>query len=92
MLSVICMPEDADRLAGVMMKHTTTLGIRRQDLSRYILQRSVETVRTPYGDVRIKHATGMGVERSKAEYEDLAALARENDMPLSAVRKEIGNP
>ena len=65
LLSVICMPEDADRLASEIMKHTTTLGIRRQDLERYTLQRSIETADTPYGEVRIKRASGMGVERSK---------------------------
>ncbi len=90
LLSVLCTPEDADRLAAEMMKHTTTLGIRRMELSRYLLDRQVETVDTPYGAVRIKRASGMGVERSKPEYEDLAALARENGVSLDAVRREIG--
>ena len=89
LLSVICMPEDADRLAGVIMKHTTTLGIRRLNLSRYVLERSMRTVSTPYGDIRIKQASGMGVQREKPEYEDVAALAQKHDLPLSAVRKSI---
>ena len=78
LLSVICLPEDADRLAAVMMTHTATLGIRRQDMSRYALQRSVETVETAFGPVRVKTARGMGVLRRKAEYDDLAALAEQN--------------
>ena len=89
LLSVICLPEDADRLAAVMMKYTTTLGIRRQDLSRYVLRRGEEILSTPYGDVRVKRAEGMGTERSKPEYDDLAAIAREKDLPLDALRKEI---
>ena len=89
LLSVLCRPEDADRLAAEMMKHTTTLGIRRQELSRYVLDRRVETVDTPYGAVRIKHASGMGVERSKLEYEDLAALAEKTGKPIDAIRNEI---
>ncbi len=89
LLSVICLPEDADRLAEVMMKHTTTLGIRRQDMSRYALKRSEETVATLYGDVRVKRSTGMGVERIKPEYDDLAAIAREKDLPLNIIRQEI---
>ena len=89
MLSVICLPEDADRLAEVMMKHTTTLGIRRQDMSRYALERCEETASTPYGDVRVKRAAGMGTERSKPEYEDLAAIAKKQGLPLEAVRKAI---
>ena len=89
LLTVICSTEEADRLAGEMMKHTTTLGIRRQDLSRYVLKRKVETVDTPCGKVRVKYASGMGVTRSKAEYEDLAALAREKNVSLNDIRKML---
>ena len=89
LLSVICLPQDTDRLAAVMMKHTTTLGIRRQDLSRYVLDRREETVSTEYGPVRVKHASGMGVDRVKPEYEDIAALAKEHNVPLSAIREAV---
>lgn len=89
LLSVICLPEEADRLAEVMMKHTTTLGIRRQDMSRYALRRRVETVSTAHGEVRVKRAAGMGTERVKPEYEDLAAIAREKGLSLDDVRREI---
>ena len=89
LLSVICLPEEADRMAAMMMKHTTTLGIRRQDIGRYLLKRREDTLSTPYGDVRIKRAVGMGTERAKAEYEDLAGIARAKDLPLAAVREMI---
>ena len=89
LLSVTCYPEDAEKLAVVMMKHTTTLGIRRQDMSRYVLDRAIETVQTPYGPVRVKTASGMGVHRSKAEYDDLAALAEQNQVSLETIRKEL---
>lgn len=89
LLSVVCLPEDADGLAAVMMKYTSTLGIRRQDLSRYTLLRGIETVGTPYGEVRVKRASGMGVERAKPEYDDLAALAEKHGVPLETIRKEI---
>ena len=88
-LSVICLAQDADKLAEVMMKHTTTLGIRRQDMSRYVLDRKQETVTTEYGPVRVKHASGMGVDRVKPEYEDIAALAKEHNVPLSAIREVV---
>jgi uncharacterized protein (TIGR00299 family) protein len=89
MLSVICMPEDADRLAAVLMKHTSTLGIRRQDMRRYVLDRTFETAETPYGPVRVKTARGMGVTRSKAEYDDLAALAEKHQVSIDTIRKTL---
>ena len=91
LLSVICASQDADHLAEVMMKHTTTLGIRRQDMSRYFLRRKIETVSTEYGPVRVKYASGMGVSRAKPEYEDIAALATERNVPLSTVREAAMN-
>ena len=89
LLSVICLPQDADRLAGIIMKHTTTLGIRRQDMDRYILERTVETVETAYGPVRVKTACGFGVQRRKAEYDDVAALAEQNGLSLDDIRKGL---
>ncbi len=89
LLSVICLPGDADRLAEVMMKHTATLGIRCQDMSRYVLERRIETVTTVFGDIRVKHAAGMGVERSKPEYDDIAELAKKHGVSLETIRKGL---
>lgn len=89
LLSVLCAAEDADRMAEEIMKHTSTLGIRRQEMSRYVLKRDVRTISTPYGDVRIKRASGMGVERSKPEFDDLAMLAAENNLPLRTIRDAV---
>ena len=91
LLSVICLPADADRLAETIMKHTTTLGVRRQDLSRYALRRKIETVDTDWGKVRVKRASGMGAAREKYEYDDLAALAKEHGVSLGEVREMIRN-
>ena len=89
LLSVLCLPEDADRLAAAVMKHTSTLGIRRQDMDRYVLQRRVETVATEYGEIRVKHASGMGVDRSKPEYDDIAALAGKHGVSLEEIRRSL---
>ena len=89
LLSVLCRPEDADWMAALMMKHTTTLGIRRQDMDRYVLDRSIETVETVYGSVRVKKAHGLGVRKMKAEYDDLAALAEANDLSLEDIRRKV---
>ena len=37
-------------------------------------------------NARIKTASGMGVNRRKAEYEDLAAIAEKNGVSLNEVR------
>ena len=89
MLTVICMPEDADRLARCMLLHTTTLGVRRSSCERYVMDRSFEKRDTVFGPVQVKHASGMGVEKEKIEYEDLARIAREQGMDLTTLRKKL---
>ncbi len=89
MLTCICREEKRDELLRCIFKHTTTLGVREYSCGRYSLTRSVETVQTRYGPVRVKSAEGFGVKRSKAEYDDLARLALENGLTLAEIRKEL---
>ena len=89
MLTCMCREARRDEMLRCIFKHTTTLGVREYTCGRYSLSRSIDTVRTRYGSVRIKTSEGYGVKRSKAEYDDLARLARENDATLAEIRKEI---
>ena len=85
MLTILCRPADKEKLLTLIFRHTTTLGVRENRLHRYILDRKTEAVQTPYGPVRQKIATGYGVERKKYEFEDIARLARENDLSLKDI-------
>ena len=58
-------------------------------MGRYVLERSTRTVKTEYGEVRIKEAAGMGVKRFKAEYDDVAELARRNSVSTQQIRKAV---
>lgn len=88
MLTCMCRAAQRDEMLRCIFKHTTTLGVREYTCDRYSLTRSIETVQTRYGAVRIKTAGGYGIKRSKAEYDDLAKLAKENDATLSEIRNE----
>lgn len=59
-------------LAHLMLRHTTTAGVRKRIEERYVLQTNFSQADTPYGTIRIKHYSGFGVEKSKPEFEDLA--------------------
>jgi len=87
LLTVLCRPEDKEVLVGQLFRHTTTLGIRENRLARYTLSRKTETVSTPYGPVRQKVAEGYGVTRRKYEYEDLANIAREQNLSLETLEQ-----
>ena len=89
MLTCMCRADKRDEMLGCIFKNTTTLGVREYTCDRYSLTRSIETVQTKYGPVRVKTAEGCGVKRSKAEYDDLERLARENDTTPAEIRKLI---
>ena len=91
LLNVLCRVSDRERMAALLFRHTTTIGVREHLCRRWTLERREETVSTPYGPVRRKVSTGYGVTRSKYEYEDLQRIARERDLPLAEVRAAAEN-
>ena len=89
LITVLCREETKEAMVRLILKHTTTLGIREFPCQRYTLSRSVETVNTPYGPARKKVSSGYGIRREKYEYEDLAKIAREQDCSIAEVLAKI---
>lgn len=89
MLTVLCRQEQREQMVRLIFRHTTTLGIRQTPHRRYTLTRREEQVMTPYGPVSCKISQGWGVSRRKPEYEDLARLAREKDIPIHQLRETL---
>ena len=92
MLTCMCKAQQREKMVAQMFLHTTTLGIRESVCNRYTLHRAERMAATPYGDVRIKQATGFGVCREKAEYEDLAQIARQQSISLAQAAELINAP
>jgi uncharacterized protein (TIGR00299 family) protein len=89
LLTVLCKPEDADKLTQLVFSETTTLGVRHREESRQTLARRWESVRTEWGEVRIKIASMNGTVTNYApEYEDCRKLASEHHVPLKTVIQE----
>jgi uncharacterized protein (TIGR00299 family) protein len=82
-LCCLCGEEDSERLAGIMLTNTSTLGVRASRHRRYVLPRRTETVGTAYGDVRVKISCAGGKERMKPEYDDVSRIAREAGMTFA---------
>ena len=89
MLSVLGRREQHDALLGCLFRHTTTLGVRELLCPRYPLLRSFREAETPWGPVTVKRAEGWGVSREKPEFEDLAKIAREQNLSLRDVKEKI---
>lgn len=86
LLTVLCRPDDEGDLEKLLFRETTTLGIRRREEERVILDREWVTVETQFGKIRMKVASAAGeVLNAMPEYEDCRRAAREHDVPLRAV-------
>lgn len=86
LVQVIAAPSDRERLAGILLRETSTIGVRSHPVSRITLPRTMRTVQTPYGAVTVKVVTlPDGGERAAPEYEDCRRLARERGVPVHTV-------
>ena len=86
LLCCLCPPEREGEFASLMLKHTTTIGVRCQKLRRYTLKREAVTLDTPYGPVRAKRSHGFGVDRVKPEFDDLAEIAERQGLSLGDIK------
>lgn len=89
MLTVLCRADQRGEMVRLLLRHTSTLGIRESVCRRFTLTRREETVDTPYGKVRCKISEGYGVCRRKPEYDDLSAIAEAQQLPLSEIRRSL---
>jgi hypothetical protein len=89
LLTVLCNAADAEKMMHLLFSETSTLGIRRREESRQTLARRWESVRTEWGEVRIKIASMNGTVTNYApEYEDCRRIATEHHVPLKTVMQE----
>jgi uncharacterized protein (TIGR00299 family) protein len=85
-LTVIATPRDAPVLEELMLTETTTFGVRRSQVARRKLARERVTVKTTFGEVRIKIGRlGRREVQAAPEYEDCRAIADRRGIPLKTV-------
>ena len=89
MITLLTSPDLEEAMVSLLFKVTTTLGIRRCPMDRYVLDRREEILEMEDGRVRCKTSTGYGVTRRKFEYDDIAAIARAKDQSIREVREAL---
>lgn len=90
MICVICLRSDMEKMVKAIFRYTTTIGIRKTEYDRFILDREEKEEPSQYGQIRMKTSKGYGIERTKAEYDDLERIARENDLTIREAAESIG--
>lgn len=88
LLTALASAADVTRLEEIILRETTTFGVRRHECQRTRLAREQVSVSTPYGPIRVKVGR-RGGERLRAwpEYDDCADAARRAGVSLREVQQ-----
>ncbi|HSR88402.1 MAG TPA: nickel pincer cofactor biosynthesis protein LarC [Pontiella sp.] len=86
LLTVLCLPSDRESMLDRIFRESTTFGVREQMTKRTVLERSFQSVDTPFGAVRIKIGQRNGVTvTASPEIEDCRKCAAEGGLPVKNV-------
>lgn len=88
-LNVICTEENVKQMEQIIFEETTTIGIRRQQMERSVLARSMETVRTCLGDAQVKVCALGSQIRKYPEYQSVVRLCKEHDRSFQEVYQMV---
>jgi uncharacterized protein (TIGR00299 family) protein len=87
LVTIVAPPARRQALTDILFRESTTIGVRYEEMSRTCLDRTVETVSTPYGDVRFKVARRDGHElNASPEFDDCARLAAQHGVSIKTVQ------
>jgi uncharacterized protein (TIGR00299 family) protein len=90
LLSALVPAELEQAAVELLMRETTTLGVRRRPVERHVAEREIVAVETPLGSVRVKRKRWNGEDLGAApEYEDCVRLAREHGVALPEVYQMV---
>jgi uncharacterized protein (DUF111 family) len=86
LVTVLCEREATDRLAEVLLRHTTSFGVRIHEAYRRKLAREVVKVQTRYGEIECKigRLDGVVVQRSP-EFDSCKNAAAKAGVPVRDV-------
>ncbi|MDA8204145.1 MAG: nickel pincer cofactor biosynthesis protein LarC [Chloroflexi bacterium] len=88
LVAVVARAEDEAAIADVLLRETTTLGVRVHDVRRHEAERAFEKVETPYGAVAVKLKLVSGrVVGAMPEFESVRAAADAASAPLLRVHQ-----
>jgi uncharacterized protein (DUF111 family) len=74
-------------MADLLFRESTTIGVRYEEMARICLERSVESVATAFGPIRVKVARRDGrVLNVSPEFDDCRRAAAEHGVPVKDVQ------
>lgn len=90
LLTVLCHEEKRADITDIVLRETSTIGLRFYEASRMVLDREERERATEFGKVRVKVARMQdGTVKIRPEYEDCRRIARKHKIPLAEVMRRV---
>lgn len=84
-LTVLSRFSDVRKMEELILKETTTIGLRKYPVDRLCMNRHNRMLKTPLGEVSMKVATYGDILKETPEYEDVKRLAKESQKSLGEI-------
>lgn len=89
-LTVLCNEEKNDKLMDIILRETSTIGLRFYKAERRVLQREIKKTDTEFGRIRVKISKlGNEILKVTPEYEDCKRIAKKLNIPVIDVMRKI---
>lgn len=86
-VQIVAAPEKREELMAILLRETTTLGVRFHTAERRVQPREITVLESPRGPIRIKSGPG----GFAPEYEDARKIALESGLPLRRILAEAAH-
>jgi pyridinium-3,5-bisthiocarboxylic acid mononucleotide nickel chelatase len=89
-IEILCEEKDIDRFTEFLFLKTPTFGIRQRTVNRAVLKRSLGSISTQYGIIKVKK----GYFQEKCikimpEFEDIITISRKTGIPVQVIYNNI---
>lgn len=88
-LNVVCSESDIEKLEHIIFMETTTIGIRRLEVARSVLNRRIEEIDISIGKAKVKVCEIEGIYRIYPEYDSVIELCDANNMSFQEAYKLV---
>lgn len=87
-MTVLCHREKRNEMIDLILRETTSIGVRYSEMPRVCMEREIREVTTRYGKVRVKTAGLGNFSKTTPEYEDCKKIADKTGTPLIEIIEE----
>ena len=89
-MTILCHKKKKDQIINIVLKETSTIGLRFYEAQRKILKREIKKIKTKFGEIKVKESRlGDDIFKLIPEYEDCKRISKKLNIPLIEVMKKI---